>query len=295
MKKNILLIVNPKSGKMKSKNVFFDIVEGLESDGSLITTYITKSKGDATDIVCKIGKIYDSIVCCGGDGTLNEVVTGMLESETNIPLGYIPAGTTNDFATTMNIPKDINQAIDKIVTGTPKAIDIGMMGDDRYFTYIASFGAFTEASYNAPQQVKNVIGNLAYILEGIKDIANIRSYNMTVKYDDKEITDEFIFGAVSNSTSIGGLVKLNDEYVDLSDGVFEVMLIKNPKTIIDLHKIISSLLYSKFDNDLISFFPAKEIEFIMEKPESWTIDGEFAQGDDVVKVKNIHNAIKLII
>ena len=233
---------------------------------------------------------YDMIVCCGGDGTLNEVIDGIMKSSSNVPIGYIPAGITNDFASSMGISLDIKKAITNIIASEPVAFDIGQF-NERYFSYIASFGAFTATSYSTPQNIKNTLGHFAYVLEGIRDLGSLTKYRMKVKTDDFEEEADYIFGAVSNSTSVGGVVKLDSEIVDMCDGLFEVVLIKYPKNIADLNKVINGILASDFSSDAFTFLKTSKVEFDMDKIFPWTLDGEFESGANHIEVVNHHEAI----
>ena len=221
MKKKLLFVFNPKSGKGLIKDHLVNIVDIMTKAGYMITIYPTQSQGDAIRKVRKKAKKYDLVVCCGGDGTLDEVVTGMEQSDVNVPIGYIPAGSTNDFANSLGIPKDMVKAADAAVNGRAFPCDIGAFNND-YFVYVAAFGLFTEVSYQTSQQMKNILGHAAYILEGAKHIMDITSYRMKVMHDDEEIEDEFIYGMVTNSLSVGGFKGISGPDVLLDDGLFEL-------------------------------------------------------------------------
>ena len=293
--KKVLLIINPTAGKMTSKIGMFNIVDLFCKHGYIVTVQTTGFKGHATRIVLEQGKHNDFIVCCGGDGTLNEVISGVLKLGLPRPIGYIPAGTTNDFANTLKLSKRIETAARAILNGKPRILDIGNFNQSRYFSYIASFGAFTGSSYTTPQATKNSIGPIAYILEGIKDVPNIHPYHVRVEANGVLYEDDYIFGAVSNSTSIGGMVKLDSSLVDLNDGLFEIILIKNPKSAIELRKILISLNKKKYDKDMIVFLKANEATFYMDEPAPWSIDGEYEAGGREIRILNIPNAITLLI
>lgn len=293
--KKILLILNPNAGKKKSKNALADIIDIFNRSGYETTVYITSATKEATHIVTYRSDGCDMIVCCGGDGTLNEVITGVMALPSSIPIGYIPAGTTNDTATSLGISKDISTAAKDITNGELLPHDIGIFNENLYFSYIASFGAFTEVSYSTSQQTKNLLGHLAYILEGIKVIGNIRPYKMKIKYDDNFIEDEFVFGAITNSKSVAGIFKISAEELKLNDGKFEIMLIRNPKNPIELRNIIYGLMTQKYDGDYVSLLHANSISIDTEESLPWTIDGEYGGMHDAVNVKNLHRAIDFII
>ena len=229
-----LLIVNPCSGKAKMKTELLNVVNILSADGSLVTVYPTKARGDATEFAAGVKENeYEKIVVCGGDGTLNEVITGIMRSGIACTLGYIPSGTLNEWSSGLQISRSIKRAAEDITTGKKIRLDIGKFGD-KYFSYTASFGAFTDASYSAPQDVKNVLGQAAYFFEGIKSLGNIKPIHLKFKTDTYETEGDFLFGAVSNSMSVGGIVKFDQSAVKLNDGEFEVLLIRNPDNILKL-------------------------------------------------------------
>ncbi len=286
------MIINPSAGKMKSKTALFDIINEFCKADFKVTTTVTQYKCHATDIAKSTNKKIDMVVCCGGDGTLNEVITGLMQTKNKIPLGYIPTGSTNDFANSMNIPSVPKKAALNIVNGNDKLIDIGKF-NDKYFSYIASFGAFTSASYTAPQSAKNMLGRTAYLLEGIKDIGSIHPIKISFKAFDVTKKGEYIFGCVANTLSIGGMLKLGDDVVNMNDGLFEVLLIKSPKNPTELHKAIWGLINSDFSDDIFDFFKTDEIEFELSEDINWSLDGEFAKGEEKIKINAIKDAIIL--
>ena len=241
MSKNVLLIYNPCAGKGKIRGKLVDVIEILAEGGYEVTVRPTKGPGDAAEVVREKGKRYDLVVCSGGDGTLDEVVTGVMECAENIPIGYIPAGSTNDFAASLGLPKNMVEAAHIAVDGKKFSCDVGSFNQD-IFVYVAAFGIFTEVSYETPQSYKNTLGHVAYILEGMKRLPSLRTYYLKVDCNGKEIEDEFLFGMITNSTSVGGFKKLTGKYVELNDGLFEVMLIRKPKTPLGLNQIITALL-----------------------------------------------------
>lgn len=291
----VLLIVNPVAGKMKAKTTLLDVVSALQKNEKAVTVYVTESRGSAKTIASKAEKKgFSQIVCFGGDGTLNETISGIMESGSDIQLGYIPAGSTNDFATSMKLPFVPQKAATLIANGTPSPIDVGCFDNDKYFTYVAAFGIFTAASYSVTQDMKNIFGHMAYVLGGVKEIGNIRSYKVKITLGDRVIDDEYMFGAVANSTSLAGIVKLDENLVDMSDGLFEVGLIKKPKNIAELNKIIQALTSSKFENGGIEFYKASEVTVESEDGLDWTLDGEHAKSSKTVVIKNINKAINFI-
>ena len=229
-----MIIINPRAGKMRAKTALFDVAETFCRAGYEPVVQITAEKGDGIRFAKKAAKEkFDLVVCLGGDGTLNEVISGIIDSGSSVPLGYIPTGSTNDFARTLGLATVPKKAAERIVSGTPNFVDAGKFGDDRYFTYIASFGMFTAVSYNTQQTTKNVMGHMAYVLEGIRDIGLVKPYHIKVSTPDKTYEGDYIFGSVTNSTSVGGIVKLEKSLVDLSDGLYALkqsMLLGNDDT-----------------------------------------------------------------
>ena len=291
-RRKYLLIANPNAGMMKLRTELLDIVSIYSKNDVELTIAATQKSGDAAKIVKERGNGYDCIVCSGGDGTFNELISGAMQLEEKTVLGYIPAGTTHDFAAGMHLSSDLKEAALRTIVGEDTAIDVGKF-NDRYFSYVASFGAFTETSYSTPQYVKNAIGHLAYLLEGAKDLANIKPLKLTVEMNGKTKTDEYLFGAVSNSTSLGGVLKLPPDAVDMQDGLFEVVLVRNPKTAAEGQKMISALLTQKPDGDVFQMCTASQVRFYPEKLLSWSLDGEYEPGSKEILVQNIPNAIRI--
>ena len=262
--------------------------------GYEVTIHSTQDREDAMQKVKNETKNYDLVICSGGDGTLDEAVTGMMQSEKKVPLGYIPAGSTNDFANSLKIPKDIVKAAHVAVEGRKFQVDVGYFNGDS-FIYIAAFGLFTDVSYQTSQELKNVLGHAAYILEGAKRLHNITSYKMRVEYDGNIIEDEFAYGMITNSVSVGGFKKLTGKNVLLDDGLFEVTLIRMPKNPVEWNEILSCLANLKDDSDLIYTFKTDCVKFLPEDVIPWTLDGEFGGEHKNVIVKNVHQALEIMV
>ena len=294
--KNVLLIINPRAGKAKAKTFLFDIIDTLSEHDMTVTVEITRYSGHARDICSYISDSYDLVICAGGDGTLGEVIAGMIYSKKQIPIGYIPAGSTNDFGTTLRLSKDMKKAALDIAVGVTRTLDIGKFGD-RFFTYVASFGAFTKASYSTPQEVKNTLGHLAYVLEGMKDLPTIKAEYAHITTDEGKVYEgEFIFGAIANSTSVGGVISLDKRIVTMNDGKFELMLIKNPKNLTELNKCINALLTKNYYNsNMIIIDSLKSAEIITDNPLTWSLDGERCDTDGSVSIRNLNNAIRMVL
>lgn len=291
--KKVLFVFNPYSGKALIKNYLLDIVDTMVKADYEVTIYPTQKRGDATRMVEEAAEDYNLIVCSGGDGTLDEAVTGMMRREHKIPLGYIPAGSTNDFATSLGIPKEMPKGAETAVRGKPFACDIGAFNQD-YFVYVAAFGLFTEVSYKTSQEWKNVLGHAAYILEGARCLHDIPSFLMQVEYNNTRVQDEFIYGMISNSTSVGGFKGMTGKDVLLDDGVFEVTLIKKPRNPIELNEIIASLINLVDDTDMVYSFKTDEVKFTAKNNVAWTLDGEFGGEHTEVVVRNICRAIEIM-
>ena len=292
--KKLYFILNLQSGKATISSKLAVVIDMFTKAGYEVTARPTQERMDAcaaAKYAC--GQGFDLIVCSGGDGTLNEVIQGVMRSENKLPIGYIPAGSTNDFARGVGIPRNIIDAVQLIIDGKKYPCDIGSF-NDKFFTYIAAFGAFTEVTYETSQQVKNVLGHVAYVLNGISRLKNIKSYHMKITYDDEIIEDNYIFGMVTNSSSVAGLLSLNNFLLD--DGLYEVTLIKTPGNPLDLQRIIHSLLNIDIDIDTayIKSFRTSKIRFECDDELQWTIDGEFGGAYKTVDVCNNKQAIELM-
>lgn len=293
--KNVLLIVNPVSGKMKAKTTLLDVLSVFQTHGADVSVKLTEHRCHATELAAAAKqKGFDTVVCFGGDGTLNETISGLMEPQSALPIGYIPAGSTNDFAASLRLSSTPAKAAETVALGTEHTIDIGRFNDSRYFTYVAGFGAFTATSYKVSQGVKNVLGHFAYVLGGVKEITSIRSHKVTVELDDRTVSGEYIFVSVTNSTSVAGIVKLRDELVNINDGMFEIALVKKPKSIVDLNKIISDITTSDFEHGGIEFYKSSKITVRTDEQLDWTLDGEHAVSDGDVVIENVNSAIKFL-
>lgn len=292
MSQKLLFIFNPHSGKGQIKNNLVDIVDIMVKAGYDVTIYTTQARADATRKVMEEAANFDRIVCSGGDGTLDEVVTGLIKSDTNTPIGYIPAGSTNDFANSLGIPKEMVKAAEVAVGKNPFPCDIGDFNSDT-FVYVAAFGLFTEVSYKTSQQLKNIFGHVAYIMEGAKHLHDILSYNMQVEYEGHVFQDEFIYGMVTNSVSVGGFKGMTGTDVKLDDGVFEVTLIKKPHNPIELNEILACLTNMIDDSDLIYSFKTNEVKITARELIAWTLDGEFGGEHEEVIIRNLNKRVTI--
>lgn len=293
--KKLLFIVNPKAGKTKSPAPIFDACVHFSNAGYLLRIRLTEKAGDATRFAVEEGGDYDLVVCAGGDGTFNETVSGLMQLENRPPVGYLPNGSTNDFAASLHLPLSPAFGARKMMTeGKCQPLDLGTH-NGRYFAYVASFGAFTRSSYSAPQAAKNVLGHLAYILEGVKDLDSLRPYRCRVEADGEEFSGEFIFGAVCNSTSLGGLVKLNPSMVQMDDGRFEMLLLRMPKTPMDLQNLLLALTKMQYDYPGVIFRHVSEVTLTTEENISWSLDGEFAASAPRVEIRNLPGVLQMLL
>ena len=296
MEQRVLLMVNPMAGRQKIRNELLYVVDTLTKAGYETIIYTTQGKDATRDLLAEKDSQFDRVICCGGDGTFNEILSATMHWNKRPILGYIPAGTTNDFAAGLKLPSDIREAAMNIVRGTPHTVDAGLFNMS-YFSYVASFGAFTETSYSTPQNFKNALGHLAYILEGIKEIPAFTPYTVCVEADGQIYKDSYIFGAVSNARSVGGILKISDSLVDLNDGVFEVMMIKMPKTLMDLSAIVTSLTSLnplKYDPSMFLFLQTKELKITFEQEMVWSLDGERVSGGKEARIACIKDAFKIL-
>lgn len=292
MDKHMLFIYNPRAGKAQIKNNLLDIIDIFVKAGYEVTAYPTQYAGDAVRAVKERRKGYDLVVCSGGDGTLDEVVNGMMQSEEKLPIGYVPAGSTNDFAASLGIPRRMKKAAEAAVWGENFVCDIGLFNEDS-FVYIAAFGIFTNVSYETKQDVKNILGHTAYLIEGVKSLSSIKSYHLKVKYDDVCLEDEFLFGMITNSNSVGGFKGITGKNVELNDGLFEVMLIRKPTNPLELNNIVAALLDRKIHAEAIYCFKTSQITIESDKPLAWTLDGEFGGEHAKAVIKNEKGAMEI--
>lgn len=291
--KKALFIVNPKSGREQIRGKLLDIVNAFSKAGYELTTYVTQEHGEGEKIAGHLGKHKSLVVCSGGDGTLKEVITGLMsiEAPRRPVLGYIPSGSTNDFALSLGLSRNMKRAAQDIVDGSDFAIDVGLFGGGQYFVYVAAFGAFTEVSYKTPQETKNLLGHQAYMLEAVKRVTNLKAYHMIFEWENGRLEEEFILGMITNTISVGGFKGLTGMDVALDDGEFEVLLVRKPKTPRDITSIVSYLITKEGENDCVHKFRARNIKITSETETDWTLDGEFGGTQTDVEVRNLRRQI----
>jgi len=294
MKKKMLFVYNPKAGKERIRSNLLDIIDIFSRADYEVTVYPTQERGDAEKAVMERDEKFDIVACSGGDGTLDEVVNGMWKSGRNTPIGYVPAGSTNDFAVSLGIPSKMHESALSLVSGKPFACDVGIMNEET-FVYIAAFGLFTDVSYLTRQEIKNAIGHMAYILEGAKRLSEIKSYHVKVTYDEGVIEDDFVVGMVTNSTSVGGFKDITGKHVKLDDGVFEVTLVKLPDNMVDMSNLLASFINRDIDTEHMYCFKTKHVVFESDEKIAWTRDGEYGGDHNVVDIRNENKALTLII
>ena len=292
--KKLHLIINPNAGTRQARRFLPEIISVFNRAGYLCSVYVTEKRGDAADFAREHADEADLVVACGGDGTLNEVITGLQLGGHKAFLGYIPCGSTNDFASGLGLPTAPLIAAEAIVSGSPRALDVGLFAPDRYFSYTASFGAFTSVSWSTPQNVKNVLGHAAYILEGIRSLADIRPIHMRITADGRQYENDYIFGSICNSTSLGGVLKLEDSAVHMNDGLFEALFIPFPPDLIVLNRIRNALRTHHYEDESLHFLRASSFVFEGAPEVTWTLDGEAAEGSSKIEIRNVRDAIRLI-
>ena len=294
--KNLLFVVNPRSGREQLKTRLLDIIDLFNKHGYKVTIHITQDSQDAAEVVRECAGGQDLLVCSGGDGTLNEVVSGLMsiDESRRPPVGYIPSGSTNDYASSLALPKKLLNAAQTAVAGRPFPVDVGQFGPEKYFVYVAAFGAFTEVSYSTPQETKNLLGHQAYMLEAVKRIPTLKSYTMRFEWEGRELEEEFILGLVTNTISIGGFKGLGGLDVALDDGEFEVLLIRRPRMPKDIASIASYLVQKEGENDCVYQFRAKKLRICSQEPVDWSLDGEFGGSHKEILIENHNRAVTLL-
>lgn len=293
--KRLLFIYNPQAGKGIIKAHLANVVDTFTKAGYLVTVWPTQGKADATHVAARQGWWYDRVVCCGGDGTLSETVSGLLTLDAPPVLGYIPAGTTNDFSKNLGLPRGVEKAAVTAMEGTPRPCDMGRF-NDRTFVYVAAFGIFTDVSYDTPQEFKNAFGHLAYVLEGATKLGDLgRGYHLTVEHDGGTLEGDFIYGMVTNTNSVGGFQVFPAKQVSLDDGVFEVVLVRQPRNVADLQDALVSLVRQNHEESrqVVAFHTSK-LKVTAAEALPWTLDGEYGGNPEVAKIENLHKAITLV-
>ncbi len=291
---NLFFVFNPKAGKEKIKSELGNIIELFSVEGHKITVAATTKRGDATEWVEKLEEGYDRVICSGGDGTLDEVVYGMMKRKNPIPIGYIPAGSTNDFAASVGIPNGMMNAAKTAISDKTFKCDVGMF-NKKTFVYVAAFGAFTEVSYATPQDKKNRLGHAAYLVEALRHVTEIKPFHMHIETDHMTIDDFFIYGMITNSDSVGGIKKITGSNVSLNDGYFEVTLVREPKSPVEMNAVIAALLNRELTAKDLYYFKADKISFTSEKDVPWTLDGEYGGSDKVVEIVNKKEAMEIAV
>ena len=292
--KKLLFLYNTHAGKGLLKNRLAAVQDALAAAGWDVTIHPTQGAGDATAVAAARAGEFDRIVCSGGDGTLHEVVAGLMGLENRPEVGYIPAGTTNDFSRNLKLPKGYDALAATAAEGIPRPVDIGRF-NDRYFVYVAAFGAFTDVAYDTPQQVKNMFGHLAYVLEGISRLGNLKGYQAKVEYDGGVLEDEFIFGMVSNTVSVGGMLGLPADTVSLDDGLLEAVLVRTPRNPMELQGVITALMKQTTDEAAgVLGFHTSRLKITCADETPWTLDGEYGGAPKVAEIAACRHAVNIV-
>lgn len=292
--KNLLFIYNPRAGKGSIGTHLGDIVDIFVKSGYKVTIYPTQCRGDGEVIATQWAKDYDRIVCAGGDGTLDEIVTGVMSAGLSLPIGYLPTGSTNDFARSIGLPRTIRRAASRAVSDNLFRCDVGRF-NSRYFVYVAAFGIFTDVTYETDQNLKNIFGYTAYLAEAAKRLPGIKSIPLKITYDDNVLADDFLVGIITNSESVGGMKALPGPDVKLDDGVFEVMLVKAPDNIFEFNLIAPAILDRRIRSDNVICFKCSKITIESDEPISWNLDGEFGGMVDRAEIENVHEAVEFVV
>lgn len=285
-----LLILNPVAGRKGAQKALYPIVRALCAQGSAVTVFTTSTRGQAARIAQAEGAKYSRIICLGGDGTLNEVLSGIVRSGARVPVGYIPTGTTNDLAHALHLPTELERSIEVLKQGDTRAHDVGVINKDTYFDYVASFGAFADTAYSTPQKLKNALGRGAYFLCGVRQAFSLKPHHLVLTADDVVIEGDFYYGSISNSTRIAGIIDLNGKGVAFDDGLFEVLLIRQPPSVRALHEFRQH----KYDPNYFYFFSAQQVHFEFSQPADWSVDGECAGAYTHADVQCLKKAVDII-
>lgn len=290
--KKLYFVYNPHSGREQIRTKLYHILQVFSDAGYELTVHPTRAPKDATEQIRNLADDYDLVVCSGGDGTMDEVVQGMMMRDRRIPVGYIPSGTVNDFARSLRIPRNMVQAAEVAVNGQNFPCDIGTFNDE-HFVYIAAFGLFTDVSYSTKQNMKNMLGQAAYLLEGAKKITNIPSYHMHLISGECTTEGDYIFGMVTNSRSVGGFKSIIGRNVQFDDGVFEATFVRRPQTPVELQEILTSIVRKEIDSKYMDSFRTAHLIVESELPVPWTLDGEFGGEWQAAVIKNHQKALQI--
>lgn len=294
-KEKLLLIYNPRAGKGTVTQKIGSIIDMYTKEGFLVTAYPTQTPFDAQNLASDDRLNFDRIVCSGGDGTLNQVVSGVMKRKNKIPIGYIPAGSTNDYANSLGLPKHFMEAA-KVAIGPGRfSSDIGLFGD-KHFVYVAAFGLFTAVSYMTNQEMKNLLGHSAYIIEGVKSLSNIPNFHICIESNEVNLEGDYILGMVSNSVSVGGFKKLFGNNVSLDDGYYELTLARQPKTVAEFQELISCFFNNKLhEASIVEIVKVSDLKISCNTPISWSLDGEFGGEFTEIEIKNCKQALEIIV
>lgn len=290
----VLVIINPRSGRLRVRSQLFDIASCFSENGCETTVFTTRAKGDAERYAAAMADRFDIVVCRGGDGTLNEVVNGIMRAKEKKPIGFLPAGTSNDFAHTLGIPDQGKKAVLAIVNGSPVLHDIGIFNNERCVNYTASFGLFTKSSYSTPQPAKNLLGYGAYLSVAVKELSQIKTHRLKVTCDGEVFEGDYVFGSVTNALAVGGFIHYKKEEVDFNDGIFEMVLVKKPDNIRQWYDALKGAYKGNFDDRFVTLIRGREFKFESDQAISWSLDGEYGGEHRLSTFKVIQSGIEII-
>lgn len=293
---NLLFIYNPKAGKGQAQWKLSGVINAFTKAGRLVTAYPTQGPGDARRIARELAPRFDRVACCGGDGTLHEVMAGLMElpKSARPPVGYIPMGTTNDYARNLALPRGMEEMAALAATGEPRGVDLGKLGEE-HFIYVAAFGAFTDVAYNTPQQAKNTLGHLAYVLKGASELASIKSYRLTIAHDGGILEGDYLYGMVSNTVSVGGVIGLPKEEVALDDGLLEAILVKMPQSVPEFNAALLALAKQEYSEEAgVVGLHSSRFRFTCDEAVPFTADGEFGGEYSEVEISAVHTPVRIV-
>lgn len=293
----VLVIINPASGRGNITEYIDEIRKNLEEKDMEVNLKITKKEYNANHIVKDNINESDLILVCGGDGTFNETISALMELNiSDMSIAYIPTGTTNDLAKSLNMPEKDISITKKLLESKARRLDVGQFNENKYFCYIAAFGVVTDVAYKTSHKAKNKYGKFAYYIRALFELIKIPTYKTKITFDEEELEGEFVYGGISNSESIAGFKWFDKEDVDLSDGKFEALFIRKPKKLSGYFRLISDFRNKDYmSNRDFVYFKANKITVTTAQKVDWTIDGEFAGNMNFANIENKNKAIELVV
>ena len=294
LKRKLLLAINPHAGKSSMKNKLMSVVQRFTQGGYEVTVFTTQRAGQLPEYIRENAGRFDLIVCSGGDGTMSEAVNGLMRCENPPRLGYIPAGTTNDFANSLGLSKNPEVAANDIMEGLCVPVDVGQFGED-YFSYVAAFGAFTDVTYETPQSTKSLLGHAAYVLEGAKRLPGLKPYHVRLEYEGGVIEDDILVGIVGSSDYVAGMPMGKMVDASMTDGLMDVILIKNPSSLTELQGILNGFLVGEFNEKYVYCLKSSRMKITADRPVPWSLDGEYGGTRTEVEISNHKQALRILV